>query len=76
MVTHYPMLRQRMKECGTSYAELAAIADTNIVSLHLKMLGVRRWKLTEAVNICCFFRTHDAEHLFRRSKCLVCSKTL
>lgn len=76
MVTYYPILRQRMLEFGTSYKALAAIADINIFSLHLKMLGIRRWKLTEALRICCFFRTHDVEHLFQRSVRIVRSKTL
>ena len=76
MVTRYPILCQRMKECGTTYDELAAVANTSVVSLHLKMVGIKRWKLTEAVKICCFFRSQDVEHLFRKSDCLVCTKTL
>lgn len=76
MVTCYPILRQRMIEFGTTYEELAAVANINIVSLHMKMLGMKRWKLTEALRICCFFRTHDVEHLFYKRWCSVCSDIL
>lgn len=76
MVTFYPMLHQKMLECETSHKELAAIANISVFSLHLKMIGIKRWKLTEAVNICCFFNTYDAERLFQRSVRIVRSKTL
>lgn len=66
MITVYPVLRQRMREHDVSYRTLARIAGVNIVGFYLKMCGIKRWKLTEAVNICCFFRTPDAEHLFVR----------
>ena len=34
---------------------------------HLKMLGIKRWTLTDAVKICGFFRCPDTEHLFVRN---------
>lgn len=76
MITCYPILRQRMREHRTTYEDLAAVANLNIVTLHLKMLGIKRWKLTEVLRICCFFRTQDAEHLFYKKPCFVCSRTL
>jgi hypothetical protein len=66
MVTVYPILRQHMIDCGVTVRELAAITNTNIPTLYMKMWGIKRWTLTDAVNICCFFNTLDAEHLFRR----------
>lgn len=67
MVTLYPILRQHMAQSGTSWSDLAAISGTNKFIFHLKMWGIMQWKLTEVVNICCFFRTPDAEHLFVRN---------
>lgn len=66
MVTAYPILRQHMEERGISLKELADVAGTNIISISLKMCGIKRWKLTEVVKICCFFNTHDGERLFRK----------
>lgn len=70
MITAYPVLRQHIKERGVSLKELANVANINIIALYLKMLGIRRWKLTEAVKICCLFNTPDAEHLFQKKLCL------
>ena len=67
MITVYPVLRQRMKEQGVSGKELAAVAGITRIAFQLKMWGIKRWTLTEAVRICCFFRTPDAEHLFVRN---------
>ena len=67
MITVYPVLRQRMREHGVSYRELATIAQTTVLSFYLKMWGIKRWTLTEAVRICGFFRTPDVEHLFVRN---------
>ena len=67
MITVYPILSQRMREQGVSSKELAAIAEVNIVGFYLKMLGIKQWKITEVLRICCFFRTPDAEHLFVRN---------
>ena len=64
MITRYPVLYKRMKEFGATYSDLAIIANVSKTALHLKMLGIKRWKLTEVLKICCFFRTPDAEHLF------------
>ncbi len=66
MITAYPILSQRMREQGVSPKELAAIAQINIVSFYLKMLGIKQWNITEVLRICCFFRTPNAEHLFVR----------
>ena len=70
------MLRQYMRKNGVTLRELVAVADVNIITLCLKMLGIKRWKLTETVKICCFFRTSDVEHLFHKNPCLVCPKIL
>ena len=64
MITVYPVLRQRMKDYGITGKELAVATDIRPVAFYLKMWGIKRWKLTEAVKICCFFRTPDAERLF------------
>lgn len=74
MITCFPILRQHMRECGTTYSELAAVANISILEVYLKMLGLKRWKLTEVSRICCFFRSPDVEHLFRKTICFVCSK--
>lgn len=76
MLTCYPALREKMNECGTTYKELAAILGVSATTLYLKMLGLKRWKLTEVLKICCFFRTQDAEHLFQKSFVHFCSRTL
>lgn len=66
MITVYPVLRQSMREHNTTLRELAAITNINIITLCLKMWGIKRWKLTEAVSICCFFNSSDAERLFSK----------
>ena len=67
MITLYPVLRQRIRETGVSWIELSAIAGTGLFMFHLKMLGIKGWTLTEAVRICAFFRSPDAERLFVRN---------
>jgi DNA-binding XRE family transcriptional regulator len=76
MITCYPVLRQQMIENGTTLKDLAAVAGVSLSALRLKMWGIKRWKLTEAVSICCFFHTQEVEHLFRKSRFFVCSRTL
>ena len=66
MITVYPVLRQRMKEQQITIRELATVAGISSVAFYLKICGLKRWKLTEAVKICCFFRTQELEHLFVR----------
>lgn len=66
MITVYPHLCQQMRENGVTLKELAAVANVNIFTLCLSLCGIRRWKLTESVNICCFFRNPNAEHLFQK----------
>lgn len=66
MITVYPVLRQRMREQGVTGRELAAVIGTNLGTFYLKMWGIKRWSLTDAVKICGFFRYPDAEHLFVR----------
>ena len=67
MITFYPTLRQHMKEKGITNKELAAIAGMNRFALCLTLWGMREWKLTEAVKICSFFRTPDAQKLFYKN---------
>lgn len=67
MIRVYPVLRQRMKEHGIACKELAAEIGDNPIVFVLKMWGIKRWTLTDAVRLCCFFRCPDAEHLFVRN---------
>jgi len=67
MIALFPVLRQRIKQTGVSWSELSAILGVNPFIFHLKMWGIKRWTLTDAVKICGFFRTPDAEHLFVRN---------
>lgn len=68
MISVYPVLSQHMKDHNMTFKELAAVANLNRLTFCLKMWGIKRWTLTEAVSICCFFNTPDAEHLFHREK--------
>lgn len=76
MITCYPILGQQMKENRVTYADLAGVIKTSTTTLLMKMLGLKRWKLTEVLRICCFFNTPDAEHLFQKKLCIVCPITL
>lgn len=76
MLTCYPALYRKMVECGTTCKELAAILGVSKFTLYAKMLGLKRWKLTEVLRICCFFRTQDAERMFRKRFVHFCSSTL
>lgn len=67
MIARYPILRQYIAKSGISWSELAAGSGINKFVFHLKMWGIVQWKLTDVVNICCFFRTPNAEHLFVRN---------
>ena len=67
MITVYPVLRQRMKEHCVTCRELSAVIGVNRITFTLKMWGIKRWSLTEAVKICGFFRCPDTEHLFVRN---------
>lgn len=66
MIKSFPVLRQHMRESNVCWKELAVVAGVNSFTFHLKMWGIKRWKLTEVLRICCFFRVPDAEHLFVR----------
>ena len=66
MIVVYPLLRQLMRASGTSYTKMASVANIPVFMLHLKMMGLKRWKLTEVLRICCFFRTSDTERLFQK----------
>lgn len=66
MISVYPVLSQHMKDHNMSFKELAAVANLNRLTFCLKMWGIKRWNLTEAVRICCFFNTHDVEQMFHR----------
>ena len=67
MIVVYPVLRQQMRTHGVTYRELAAIADTNLLNVLLKLSGIKQWSLPEAVRICCFFRITDSKWLFLRN---------
>lgn len=66
MITVYPVLRQRIRDQGVTYRELAAVTGVSWWTFCLKMWGIKRWSLTDAVKICGFFRYPDVEHLFVR----------
>ena len=66
MITVYPVLRQYMAEYGVTQKELAAVVGITQIEFCLKLWGIKRWKLTEVVKICGFFRYPNAEHLFVR----------
>ena len=67
MITLFPNLRQRINETGVSWFDIAKATDMSLFVLHLKMFGIKRWTITDAVKLCGFFRTPDAEHLFVRN---------
>ena len=67
MITVFPVLRQHMRTHGITNKDLVAILETSRVSLQLKMWGIKRWTLTDAVRLCGFFRCPDVEHLFVRN---------
>lgn len=67
MIALYPVLRQRIKQTGISWAETAAVAEISPFEFHLKMWGIKGWTLTDMVRLCAFFNTPDAEHLFVRN---------
>lgn len=67
MIALFPVLRQRIKQAGASWRDLATITDTNVFIIHMKMWGIKRWTLTDAVKICGFFSCPNAEHLFVRN---------
>jgi hypothetical protein len=67
MITVFPVLRQHMRIHRTTKKELAAVLETNRIILQLKMWGIKRWTLTDAVRICGFFRYPYPEHLFVRN---------
>ncbi len=67
MVTIFPVLRQRIRENGVTIKELSAVLGTKKFVLQLKLLGIKRWTLTDAVVICGFFNYPNPEHLFLRN---------
>lgn len=67
MIAVYPVLRQYIKNTGVSWRELAAVAGIHPFVFHMKMWGIKRWTLAEAVRICGFFNTPDAERVFVRN---------
>lgn len=56
-----------MRTHGVTNKELAAVLGISRIAFQLKMWGVKRWTLTDAVKLCGFFSTPDAEHLFVRN---------
>lgn len=67
MITVFPVLSQRMKEHGVSVKDLAAVLGVSRITCCLKIWGIKRWNLADAVKLCGFFSTPDAEHLFVRN---------
>ncbi len=67
MITVYPVLRQHIVENRITIKELAAVAGIGRFPLLLSLFGLRKWKLPEAVRLCCFFQTPDAEKLFYKN---------
>lgn len=67
MIALFPVLRQRIREAGISWTELAVVTGESLFAIHMKMLGIKRWTLTDVVKICGFFNIPDAEHLFVRN---------
>jgi DNA-binding XRE family transcriptional regulator len=67
MITVFPVLRQYMRTHGITNRELAAVLGVSKAVLQLKMWGIKRWTLTDAVRICGFFSCPDVEHLFVRN---------
>ena len=67
MITVFPVLRQLMQKHGVKKKELAAVLGITRIAVQLKMWGIKRWTLTDAVKICGFFSYPDAEHLFVRN---------
>jgi predicted transcriptional regulator len=56
-----------MEEHGVSVTELSAVLGISRIAFYLKMWGIKRWNLADAVKLCGFFHTPDAEHLFVRN---------
>jgi hypothetical protein len=67
MIAVYPVLRQYIKNTGVSWHELAIVAGIHPFIFHLKIWGIKRWTLTEAVRICGFFNTPNVELVFVRN---------
>lgn len=63
----YPVLRKRMKEQGISSKELAAVIGVSRITFYLKLWGITKWSLPEAIMVCCYFNTPDVEQLFLRN---------
>lgn len=60
------MLKRKMRECGTTSRELAAVTGITTFGVYLRLWGLKPWKLTEVLRICCFYNTTQAETLFVR----------
>jgi hypothetical protein len=56
-----------MIDLGVTDRELVKELGISRISFQLKMWGIKGWTLTDAVRLCAFFRTPDAEHLFVRN---------
>ena len=59
-----PNLRQKMSDCGVSNRDIANLLGVDISVIDEKMRGYLPWYLHEAVRICTFLKTSDAEDLF------------
>lgn len=62
----YPNLSAIMDNRGVSIQNLAEIIGRSEEIVHLKLIGVRQWDLSEAVSICRYFNYPDLRTLFVR----------
>lgn len=63
----YPVLRQKMRDYGVTNRDIALVLGTNRVVVLLKLWGIKKWTLSDAISLCGFFRYPYAEHLFVRN---------
>ena len=66
MYSLYPNLGAAMEARGLSTRNLAEIIGRSEVIVHLKLIGLREWSLSEAVAICRYLQYPDLKKLFLR----------
>lgn len=62
----YPNLDAAMAARGVSVGKLAEIVGRSEEIVHLKLIGVRDWTLSEALAICRYLQYPDFRKLFLR----------
>lgn len=62
----YPTLEAVMEQRGASVKNLADVTGLSEEVVHLKMRGVREWRLSEAIAICRYLKYSDFRKLFLR----------